>query len=507
MSLIQIEHLYFTYDGGSEPVFEDLDLQLETDWKLGLVGRNGRGKTTLLRLLEGGLEHRGQIRTGGLACRRFPCAVRETEVPVSQVLRDISPEAEEWQLVRELSLLGLDEEVLERTLSTLSGGEQTRVLLSALFLDEGSWPMLDEPTDHLDEEGRELLAQYLSHSRRGFLLVSHDRAFLDRCVDHVLALNRTGPELVKGNFSVWYQEKQDRDRREQAQNQQLKGEIRRLEQAARRTSAWSDQVEKTKYASKKSGLRPDRGYVGHKSAKMMKRAKSLESRQESAIREKAALLHDVERAEPLKLAPRAFHSARLLELDRVSIDYGDGPVCGEVSFSLSQGERLCLEGRNGSGKTSLLRLILGEEVPHTGTVRWASGLEISYVSQKVDHLQGALRDFPAEEGIDATQFMTILRKLDFPRAAFEGEMGAYSAGQKKKVLLAASLCRSAHLYVWDEPLNFVDLFSRIQMEELLLEYRPTLLFVEHDEAFRERVATRRVSLSERGLEKTDKDMK
>ena len=86
-------------------------------------------------------------------------------------------------------------------------------------------------------------------------------------------------------------------------------------------------------------------------------------------------------------------------------------------------------------------------------------------------------------------------------------MGAYSAGQKKKVLLAASLCRSAHLYVWDEPLNFVDLFSRIQMEELLLEYRPTLLFVEHDEAFRERVATRRVSLSERGLEKTDKDMR
>lgn len=86
-------------------------------------------------------------------------------------------------------------------------------------------------------------------------------------------------------------------------------------------------------------------------------------------------------------------------------------------------------------------------------------------------------------------------------------MGAYSAGQKKKVLLAASLCRSAHLYVWDEPLNFVDLFSRIQMEELLLEYRPTLLFVEHDEAFRERVATRRVSLPERGLEKTDKDMK
>ena len=350
MSLIQIEHLYFTYDGGSEPVFEDLDLQLETDWKLGLVGRNGRGKTTLLRLLEGGLEYRGQIRTGAwpAAGSPAPSGRRRSRCPRCCGISHRRQRSGSWS--GSCPCWGLDEEVLERTFSTLSGGEQTRVLLSALFLDEGSWPMLDEPTDHLDEEGRELLAQYLSHSRRGFLLVSHDRAFLDRCVDHVLALNRTGPELVKGNFSVWYQEKQDRDRREQAQNQQLKGEIRRLEQAARRTSAWSDQVEKTKYASKNSGLRPDRGYVGHKSAKMMKRAKSLESRQESAIQEKAALLHDVERAEPLKLAPRAFHSARLLELDRVSIDYGDGPVCGEVSFSLSQGSGCAWRGGMGAAR-------------------------------------------------------------------------------------------------------------------------------------------------------------
>ena len=472
MSLIQIEHLYFTYDGGSEPVFEDLDLQLDTDWKLGLVGRNGRGKTTLLRLLEGGLEHRGQIRTG-LACRRFPCAVRETEVPVSQVLRDISPEAEEWQLVRELSLLGLDEEVLERTFSTLSGGEQTRVLLSALFLDEGSWPMLDEPTDHLDEEGRELLAQYLSHSRRGFLLVSHDRAFLDRCVDHVLALNRTGPELVKGNFSVWYQEKQDRDRREQAQNQQLKGEIRRLEQAARRTSAWSDQVEKTKYASKNSGLRPRPGLCGPQVGQ------DDEEGQEPG--EPAGVCHPGEGGSaPRRGAGRAPEAGPPGVPQRPPAGAGPrlhrlrGRACvrrGQLlpepgGAAVPGGEEWERQDQPAPADPG------GGSAPHGDRAagRWPGDL---LCLPKGGPSAGSPSGLPGGGGIDATRFMTILRKLDFPRAAFEGEMGAYSAGQKKKVLLAASPSRSAHLYVWDEPLNFVDLFSRIQMEELLLEYRPT----------------------------------
>ncbi|NBI09443.1 ABC transporter ATP-binding protein [Colidextribacter sp. OB.20] len=493
MSQITIQDLHFTYDGDHIPVFEGLDLQLDTGWKLGLVGRNGRGKTTLLRLLAGELEGRGTVSLGGVPCLRWPGPVKNPDRRALDVLLDGVPPEEEWRLSWELSKLGLEEETLDRPFSTLSGGEQTRALLAALFLDEGAYPMVDEPTNHLDGPGRELVSKYLRSLDRGFLLVSHDRAFLDGCVDHILALNPSGPELVRGTFSSWFQDKEDRDRGELARNEKLKGDIRRLEQAAKRTSGWSDRVERSKYHSENSGLKVDRGFIGHKSAKMMQRAKNIEDRQRRAIEEKSALLKDIERADSLKLTPLAYHSRRLLEGRELAAAY-PGMAGRPISFTLNQGDRLCLEGGNGSGKTSLLRLILGEEVPHTGTLFRASGLEISYVPQRADHLRGSPLDWAEGQGIDLTKFLTVLRKLDFSRALFERDMSGYSAGQKKKVLLAASLCHSAHLYLWDEPLNYIDLFSRIQLEELLLQYRPTLVFVEHDRVFRENIATRTVAL-------------
>ena len=262
MSQITIQHLDFTYDGDHTPVFQDLDLQLDSSWKLGLVGRNGRGKTTLLRLLEGELSG-----TGTLQCPErpvyFPRPVEDCGRTAREVLlKDIPPE-EEWKFLRELNKLGLGEEVLERPFQSLSGGEQTRARLAALFCTEEGYPLIDEPTNHLDEAGRALVARYLQGVRRGFLLVSHDRTFLDGCVDHILALNPAGQELIRGNFSTWYQEKSARDRREEAQNERLRGEIQRLEKAAQRTSNWSDRVEKSKYRSENSGLKVDRGFVGH----------------------------------------------------------------------------------------------------------------------------------------------------------------------------------------------------------------------------------------------------
>ncbi|MNI46348.1 putative ABC transporter ATP-binding protein YheS [compost metagenome] len=165
-----------------------------------------------------------------------------------------------------------------------------------------------------------------------------------------------------------------------------------------------------------------------------------------------------------------------------------------MNFTIEQGERIALSGKNGSGKSSILKLICGEDISYTGSFMKDSQLKISYVSQDTSHLQGSLTDYIRDNGIDETLFKSILRKLDFSRMQFEKDLSTYSGGQKKKVLIATSLSEQVHLHIWDEPLNFIDVISRMQIEELLLEYTPTILFVEHDREFCNNVATKTIEL-------------
>ncbi len=492
MSLINVSNLSFAYEGCGEMIFDNTSFQLDTDWKLGFTGRNGRGKTTFLSLLLGRYEYGGAI-SASVAFEYFPFTVTDTSENTVDIIAAVCPQYLHWQLIRELTLLEVSEEVLYRPYESLSKGEQTKVLLAALFLKENHFLLIDEPTNHLDRNARELVADYLA-KKRGFILVSHDRAFLDRCVDHILSINKTGIEVQRGNFSSWWANKQAQDHFELAENERLKKDINRLKEAANRTSEWSGQAEKTKYATRNAGLRPDRGYIGHKSAKMMKRAKSLQSRQENAINEKASLLKNIESADELKLSPLVYHSAKLVELINVSVNYKTKPVFDKVSFTIEQGDRIALCGKNGSGKSSIIKLVCGQDIPYDGSFIKGSQLKVSYVSQVTDNLSGNLTDYARDKGLDESLFKAILRKLDFSRTQFEKDIAAFSAGQKKKVLIATSLCEKAHLYLWDEPLNYIDVLSRMQIEQLLLAYKPTLLFVEHDSVFCERVATKQIRL-------------
>lgn len=488
MSQISVRSLTFGYDGSYTTLFDNVSFSFDTGWKLGFVGRNGRGKTTLLKLMMGELAYSGSI-SSPVPFEYFPFPVPDPARPAKDVLFSIAPDAYEWQLARECNALALPEELLVRPFSTLSGGERTKALLAALFVKEERFLLIDEPTDHLDLSGRETVASYL-RSKSGFLLVSHDRAFLDGCVDHILALNKTGLQVVKGNFTSWYENKQLQDAFERDENEKLQGEIRRLADSAQRTAGWSDRVEATKIGQHAG----DRGAIGHKAAKMMKRAKGIENRREAAIGEKEKLLRDIEYASPLSMRPLVHHADVLVEAKELSVRYGEREVFKNLSFSVARGQRVALTGRNGSGKSSVLKLLAGGAIPYGGTLRTASGLVISYVPQDTSGLAGGLAAFAKSAGVDQSLFMTVLRKLDFPRAQFEKDMREYSAGQRKKALLARSLCERAHLYVWDEPLNYIDVLSRVQIEELIVSCAPAMLFVEHDRAFIDAVATDIVEL-------------
>ena len=424
---------------------------------------------------------------------KFPPNITDTSKSGIELYKELMPDGEEWKLFRELNLLNVDENLVYREFETLSKGEQTKILLAILFTREDGFLLIDEPTNHLDMHGRKIVSEYLK-SKKGFLLISHDRDFLDGCINHVISINRNSIDIQSGNFTSWYENKLMKDQFEISKNEKLRRDIKRLKEAARQCQIWSDKIEKTKNGVKISGVKPDKGYIGHKAAKMMKRSKNLENRQNKAIEEKQNLLKDIETKENLLLHPLHHRKNPLISVSNLSSYYGEKQILRNVSFEIKQGDIVAIYGSNGSGKSTLIKILLGLNHEYTGEVNLASNLEISYIPQDTSDLTGSLNEYIHKQDVDETLCKTILIKLDFSRELFEIDMKNYSDGQKKKVLIAVSLSKPAHLFVWDEPLNYIDVISRIQIEEVIREAKPTLIFVEHDKRFVENVVNKIIQL-------------
>ena len=517
MAQINVSNLTFCYEGSFDNILENVSFSIDSNWRCGFVGRNGKGKTTFLNLLLGKYEYEGSISTS-VVFDYFPYEIKPEwlELDTVDVLEKLRPEYEFWKVCRECSILGVDDDVFYRPFSTLSHGERTKLLLALLFSEENYFLLIDEPTNHLDMEARKAVRDYLK-TKKGFLLVSHDRWLLDSCVDYILAMNRTTIRVENGNFSSWWENKQRQDAFEMAEDSRLRGEIAKLEESARRTGSWADKSESTKI-----GFDPikepernisTRAYIGAKTKKMQSRRKNLENRQNRALEEKKGLLKDIEKTEELKLTVLEHFRNPYIHIRDLSITYpgAENPVFTGMSFDIEKGERVILRGSNGCGKSSIIKAILdshrvdllGAERPGnpaeiTGTMEIAPNLKVSYINQDTSFLKGSLDEHIRNSGLDASLVMTILTKLDFVRVQFTKNMENYSEGQKKKVLIACSLARQAHLYIWDEPLNYIDVFSRMQIEKLILDYKPTMLLVEHDQTFTEKIGGRVIAFPEKG---------
>ena len=505
MAQIHVKELTFSYDGSADTVLDNVSFNIDTNWKLGLIGRNGKGKTTLLNLLLGRYEYRGNISTN-TRFDYFPYQVSENDIEKTafDLIEVWKPYVEGWQVLIQMNQMGMDPECLYRPFGTLSNGERTRVMLAVLFADENDFLLIDEPTNHLDDEARRIVKEYLS-LKKGFILVSHDRDLLDGVCDHVLVLNRTTVEVQTGNFSSWWENKEKMDAFNQAENEKHQKEIGKLKAAADRSSRWADKNEGTKigFDPVKENDRSisTRSFIGAKTKKMQSRVKAYEKRIDREIEEKEGLLQDIERVSDLKIHPLIHHKEILVDAKDLSLGYPEKELFSELTFQVKRGEKIVLTGENGCGKSSIIKAILDRVgyAPDTdlivsGKLEIASGIVVSYVNQDTSFLSGSSRSFCEKRGLDVSLFFTVLRHLDFGREQFEKKMEDYSEGQKKKVLIAASLITPAHLYIWDEPLNYIDVFSRMQIEKLIKEYELSMLLVEHDSRFRETVATRVVNV-------------
>ena len=508
MAQINVTDLTFAYEGSIDNTFEGVSFSIDTDWKLGFIGRNGKGKTTFLKLLMGNYSYTGTITTPAVF-DYFPYELtkEQFQMPAAEFIEDVKGQCELWRVICELEQLSADTEILYRPFTALSPGEQTKILLAVLFSGDNDFLLIDEPTNHLDQESREIVKHYLA-SKKSFILVSHDRDLLDACIDHVLVLNRRTIEVQSGNFSSWQENKRRKDQFALAENEKHRKEIKKLKSATAPASQWADKNESTKI-----GFHPvkehdrsiaTRAYIGAKTKKMQSRVKQMKNRLNRKIKEREGLLADLEEPAALKLTPLSYPKETLVNIRDYSLTYqdADSPLFTGLTFQLQRGDRIALHGKNGCGKSTLLKILLQKAgvrtaplpVMESGICETASGLIISYVNQDTSGLTGTISEYCTKQDLDKSLFCSVLKQLDFDRVQFLKNIEDYSEGQKKKILLAESLLTPAHLYIWDEPLNYIDVFSRMQVEELLLKFRPAMLFVEHDARFRRKIATRTIEL-------------
>lgn len=528
MSSINLNSVTFYYKDSVDKVFEDLTLNIDTNWRLGLIGRNGRGKSTLLNLISKRLSPvKGEVNSD-IKTFYFPYIpkyIKQTTFNVIKVniapfsywenrmnrllkkndeesLQEYGNVLEKYQakdgykidsmIEKEFIELEMNSDLLKREFNTLSGGEQTRCLIISLFLKKDSFPLIDEPTDHLDMRGRMILGEYLAR-KKGFIVVSHDRNFLDLCINHVLAINKGDVRINKGNYSQWKYNMEIEVEFEKRKNENIKRQVKDLEVAAKKRRHWSNIKEVEKIGAK--SLENDKGHIGRMSAKLMKRALHIELRINRKLEEKKSLLKNLEGERKLKIESEKKSKEKLLTISNATLKF-ERIIFENFSMEVFKCDRVALIGDNGCGKTSLIRAIMKEINLDEGSIHIPGYMSISYARQNPLWNNGLLREHLKKENIDETKFRNILGVMGAWGELFDRPLETFSKGEIKKVELCKSFLSPGNLIIWDEPLNYLDVNSREQLEEVILEFEPTMIFTEHDKKFIENTATKVIVMNQ-----------
>ena len=502
MSNLKISRLSFEYEDSNRYIFENLNLDLDTNWKLGLIGRNGRGKTTFLNLLRGKYCGTGQIQ-GNASFSYYPVKIQNSKNITFYELQD-QVAFEQWKLERELTLMNLDPDLLWQPFNTLSGGEQTKILLALSFTDQDSFPLIDEPTNHLDETSRKQVAEYLNGHDQGYIVVSHDRDFLNQVTDHILAIENTAIHLYQGNYSTYETTKKRRDDFDRERNKKLEGQVKKLNQEKVQFHNWAAKIE----ARKKMGMktqyiinrrtRVNKAGIGHQAAKMMKKSINARNRMDKKIAEKEGMLKNIEKVPTLTMNFQADYHREILQLNDLSLQLKNSrELFKNLTLSLNNHEIIAVEGKNGSGKSTLIKYLLGisQNLIAKGNYELIESLKISYLPQEFVMYSGSLKDFAKKYHLSYEALLSNLKKMGFARADFTTRIEKMSMGQQKRVALAKSLTEPANLYLWDEPANYLDVFNQDQLIKLLKSVKPTMLLIEHDPYFIASVADQQIKLT------------
>ena len=493
-------------------ILDGLTFQVDSGERVGLLGKNGAGKTTLFRMLTGELEpDEGEVQLG--AGRRVGLISQIPVYPAGYTVEDVlrSAFARMYRMKDEMDALALameqgasDEATLrrygelnarfeglggwdtdtavnkvagglsipqdmrQREFDCLSGGEKTRVNLGRLILEDTDILLLDEPTNHLDLQATEWLEEYLRKFRGTVVTISHDRYFLDRTVTRIIEIQSGKAEFYSGNYSFYAIEKERRYQERMKQYLKEQAKIQQLEKAAEQMHLWAfmgnDALHKRAFSMEK---RIERMRTTQKPTK----ARKLEARFQS----------------------REFKGDEVLQIKGLAKSFGEKRLFGDVYLRCEGGERIALLGENGTGKTTLLNILMGLERPDGGSVRLGPSVKAAYLPQVIHF------DHPERSRLD-----TMLYELDLTPQSARNRLAAYqftgedvfkqvsvlSGGELSRLRLCMLMDESINLLILDEPTNHLDIASREWLEEAVEAFDGTLLFVSHDRYFINRFATR-----------------
>ena len=493
-------------------ILNGLSFQVDSGERVGLLGKNGAGKTTVFRMLTGELEpDEGEVQLG--AGRRVGLISQIPVYPAGYTVEDVlrSAFARMYRMKDEMDALALrmeqgasDEATLrrygelnarfeglggwdtdtavnkvagglsipqamrQRDFDCLSGGEKTRVNLGRLILEDTDILLLDEPTNHLDLQATEWLEEYLRKFRGTVVTISHDRYFLDRTVTRIIEIQDGKAEFYSGNYSFYAIEKERRYQERMKQYLKEQAKIQQLEKAAEQMHLWA--------------------FMGNDA--LHKRAFSMEKRIERMrTTEKPTKARKLE----ARFQSREFKGDEVLQIKGLTKSFGEKHLFSEVYLRCEGGERIALLGENGTGKTTLLNILTGSEKPDSGSVRLGPSIKAAYLPQVIhfDHPERSILD-------------TMLYELDITPQSARNRLAAYqftgedvfksvtvlSGGELSRLRLCMLMDESINLLILDEPTNHLDIDSREWLEEAVEAFDGTLLFVSHDRYFINRFATR-----------------
>ncbi|ETI70277.1 ribosomal protection-like ABC-F family protein [Neobacillus vireti] len=477
-------------------VLQNLHFEIKNGDRIGLVGYNGTGKTTLANIIfgkitpdNGLIEKSRDLRMGYLS--------QSIDYEVSHFQQSIA-EVEEHELFQHASSLGLNKvfDWSEDRLTHLSGGEKLKLALSMVWATKPDFLILDEPTNHLDFTGINWLVSELEKFHGPVLIISHDRHFLDKTVNRIFELEESRIQFFNGNYSDYRIEKEQRIANQRHQYQVQQRQIEKIETQMVQLKSWSEKAHRD---STKQGSASERRQIGFKEYHRVK-AKKLDNQVKSKMKRLQNELNKHKLEKPNEEAAVRFQfdshgkrGKRIIEAKKLTKMFDDRILFQDSPFYINHGDRIGLLGENGCGKTTLIKMILGDDLSFVGELWKSDSVKIAYLSQDVADLSADKTAIEALGFTDRESILkarTLLANLGLKEQLITKPIGTLSLGERTRVKLVDMLMKEYDVLILDEPTNHLDLPSREQLEQTLSEFTGTIITVSHDHYFLNKLCDR-----------------